>query len=334
MWILLAAMMAGGAWAAHADDRVPYFVREWGPEGSGTGQLAFPWGITHDHNGDLVIADTRNRRMQIYDIDGNFLRGWPLAETPTTQSDGPSDVAVASNGDFYVVDPGTRHVQRYSAAGVFLNSWGQEGSNPEDFLSPIAIDLDAQDNVYVSDPSNAAIKIFTSTGAFKDIWQNGAGGAIFQQPVGITIGHDGYAYVTDIGTGTETVQKFNLDGQLVKRWGGYGELLEQFKTPLATSMDINGDLWVIDHHNFRIQKFTADGVFLCAFGERGRQDGQFVDPISMTITDEGDIFITDFTNDGMVQHFRIPGDTAVESTTWTQVKTLFLESTPEQAARR
>ena len=321
--IIVVLMVGSPQQELHADDRVPYFVREWGPEGSGIGQLAFPWGITHDQNGDLVIADTRNRRIQIYDIDGNFLRGWPLAETPTTLDVVSSDVAVAANGDIYVVDPGTTHVQRYTSTGAFLGSWGQEGTEPQEFLSPAAIALDSEGNVYITDPSNAAIKIFTSTGDFITSWENGVGGAIFEQPIGITIGHDGYAYVTDIALSTESVQKFTLDGQLVTRWGGFGTLLEQFKTPLATSMDVNGDVWVIDHHNFRIQKFTSDGVFLCAFGERGREDGQLVDPISMTILDEGDLFITDFANDGMVQHFRIPNGTAVESTSWSQVKRLF-----------
>jgi hypothetical protein len=88
-------------------------------------------------------------------------------------------------------------------------------------------------------------------------------------------------------------------------------------------MDVHGDLWVIDHHNFRLQKFTADGVYLCQFGERGREDGQFVDPISLAITDQGDFFITDFTNDGMVQHFRIPTATAVQAASWTELKLLF-----------
>jgi sugar lactone lactonase YvrE len=111
----------------------------------------------------------------------------------------------------------------------------------------------------------------------------------------------------------------------VNRWGGAGEAPEQFKTPLAIAFDVDGNVWVIDHHNFRVQKFTADGSFLCLFaGEpRGTGDGQLVDPIGMAINDDGDIFITDFTNDGTVQHFHIVDVTSVRSTTWSTVKTLY-----------
>lgn len=35
-----------------------------------------PEGITIDFNGDLVIADSKNSRIQIFDFKGNVLRMW------------------------------------------------------------------------------------------------------------------------------------------------------------------------------------------------------------------------------------------------------------------
>jgi DNA-binding beta-propeller fold protein YncE len=307
-----------------ADDPVPQFVREWGPQGSAAGQLAFPWDLTLDHDGNLVIADTRNRRIQIFDTAGNLLRGWPLVGVPLTLDDGPTGVAVAANGDLYVVDHSTLAIQIYDGAGNHIGGWGKEGIEDDEFLSPRRIDLDADGNVYVTD--GGTVKIFGPTGVFRDIWRDGVRGAQLSAPNSITISPDGYAYVTDIGL--HTVQKFSLNGDLVTRWGVFGDGLEQFKTPLDSAFDADGNLWVIDHHNFRIQKFTPDGSFLTVFGERGREDGQFVDPIALVINDDGDIFITDFTNDGFVQHFRIPDTTAVQSTTWTTLKTLYRAPTP------
>jgi DNA-binding beta-propeller fold protein YncE len=49
-------------------------VRQFGSKGSGNGQLFFPWDVTHDEDRNLYVTDYGNNRVQVFNINGKFLR--------------------------------------------------------------------------------------------------------------------------------------------------------------------------------------------------------------------------------------------------------------------
>jgi hypothetical protein len=50
------------------------WVKQWGQPGQGPGEFNTPHSIAADSQGNIYVADRGNRRIQVFDHDGNFLR--------------------------------------------------------------------------------------------------------------------------------------------------------------------------------------------------------------------------------------------------------------------
>ena len=55
-------------------DKNGNWVKSWGEPGSGPGQFNTPHSIAADAQGNIYVADRGNRRIQVFDGDGKFLR--------------------------------------------------------------------------------------------------------------------------------------------------------------------------------------------------------------------------------------------------------------------
>lgn len=55
-------------------DKYGNWVKSWGTPGSGPGQFNTPHSIAVDARGEVYVADRGNRRIQVFDGDGNLLR--------------------------------------------------------------------------------------------------------------------------------------------------------------------------------------------------------------------------------------------------------------------
>ena len=55
-------------------DKNGRWVKSWGTPGKGEGQFNTPHSIAADAKGNIFVADRGNRRIQVFDHDGNFLR--------------------------------------------------------------------------------------------------------------------------------------------------------------------------------------------------------------------------------------------------------------------
>lgn len=55
-------------------DRSGDWVKQWGEPGSGPGEFNTPHSIVADAQGNIYVADRGNRRIQVFDHDGTFLR--------------------------------------------------------------------------------------------------------------------------------------------------------------------------------------------------------------------------------------------------------------------
>jgi DNA-binding beta-propeller fold protein YncE len=55
-------------------DKDGNWIKSWGEPGSGPGQFNTPHSIATDDRGNVYVADRGNRRIQVFDGDGNYLR--------------------------------------------------------------------------------------------------------------------------------------------------------------------------------------------------------------------------------------------------------------------
>lgn len=153
-----------------------------------------PRGIALGPSGELLVADTGNKRIQVFDQGGRFLRefgGWGQLGG---QLDEPVGIAVREDGMVAVADTWNQRIQLFTADGVAVRQWripGWDATNPDvkPFLSW------AGDQLLVVDPLMSRVLAFDDQGAF--LWalsaQAGAG-LSFPQAVAVA---GGVLIVTD-----------------------------------------------------------------------------------------------------------------------------------------
>ena len=58
------------------------WVKSWGERGTGPGQFNTPHAIAIDRNDNVYVGDRSNRRIQVFDTDGKFLRMFTIDVPP------------------------------------------------------------------------------------------------------------------------------------------------------------------------------------------------------------------------------------------------------------
>jgi sugar lactone lactonase YvrE len=108
------------------------------------GKLLSPTNLAIDKNGRrLLVSDTGANAVQIYDLDGNYLRTIGRAGVAPGQFARPKGVAVDRQGLTYVVDAATQVVQIFDTEGRLLLFFGQAGATTRgEVLLPAAVKVD------------------------------------------------------------------------------------------------------------------------------------------------------------------------------------------------
>ena len=66
------------------------WVKSWGEKGTGPGQFSLPHAIAIDRNNNVYVGDRSNRRIQVFDTDGKFLRMFTIDVPPVPGHQGRS----------------------------------------------------------------------------------------------------------------------------------------------------------------------------------------------------------------------------------------------------
>ena len=131
-------------------------IGEIGRQGSGPGEMFGPVGLAIDEEGLLYEADVDNRRLQVLDKDGTYVRAWGIPEGHTVEG---HHVAVSREWVF-VTDPLHHRVLVYGKLGELIGSWGREGAGEGEFRRPMGIGIGPDGSVYVADSHNDRIQRF------------------------------------------------------------------------------------------------------------------------------------------------------------------------------
>lgn len=73
------------------------FIKEWGKQGSGPGEFKNPHALAIDSKNRLFVCDRGNARLQIFDLNGNYIAEW-------TQYGRPSGLYIDKNDKLFVMD--------------------------------------------------------------------------------------------------------------------------------------------------------------------------------------------------------------------------------------
>ena len=177
-------------------------------------------------------------------------------------------------------------------------TFGTPGQGLGQFGYPRCIDVDQQNKwIYVIDKT-ARVQRFSFDGKAQIEWhmpdsENG-------KPTGVSVGPNGHVYVAD--THYFRVMEYDCDGNLINKFGEYGEGPRQFIYVTDIAFAPDGCLYVSEYGGHdRVQVFTPNGKYLFEFGSFGREFGQFNRPQSLAFSHDGkELYITDACNHRIV----------------------------------
>ncbi|MHB8996643.1 MAG: FlgD immunoglobulin-like domain containing protein [Armatimonadota bacterium] len=280
--VVLTWLMAASAFA-----RDGYVVdRVWGSAGTGDGQFRGNIGLSI-HGDRLYTAECDNYRVQIFDLDGNFISKFGSIGDSTGQFRAPRQVVVDSLLNMFIVDSENNRVSWYKPGGVPWLNWGSQGSGAQNFSVPWRIAINRQTNMlYIGDMLNKRISQWTTGGMF--IRTFGEPGTSTQYPQDLTVDAAGNVHVADaVG---HRIQKFSADGVLQSEFsvgpGGNG-------SPGAVAPGPGSTLFVSDGGYSRIRKYTSAGLQIREFGSYGTGIGQFNWVDSIAVDDTGRVYVSD-----------------------------------------
>lgn len=101
------------------------YVREFGADGVGGGQLSLPTGIAVDSIGNVYVTDLENNEVSIF--DGNDLYVSSFSTLGGGQVNGklisPTDIEIDQFDNGYVVDFNNSRIQIFDSSGVWQRGW-------------------------------------------------------------------------------------------------------------------------------------------------------------------------------------------------------------------
>ncbi|WP_176941600.1 MULTISPECIES: 6-bladed beta-propeller [unclassified Candidatus Frackibacter] len=138
-------------------------IKSFGQRGGKPGELNFPIDIFVKGK-RVYISDSMNFRVQIFNLDGDFISEFGHLGNGTGDFARPKGLAVDSDGHIYVVDALFGAVQIFNPKGQLLLVLGQEGNDLGQFWLPTGIYIDGKDKIYVADSYNHRVQTFKYLG--------------------------------------------------------------------------------------------------------------------------------------------------------------------------
>jgi hypothetical protein len=116
-------------------DKSGKFIKAWGQKGSGQGQFDMPNSVAVDAHGNVYVADLGNKRIQVFDNDGNFKTQigdvgspWSVCISPgahqylySSNSNSPDSM---DNGEIYKMELDGKIIGKFGTAGKLAKEFG------------------------------------------------------------------------------------------------------------------------------------------------------------------------------------------------------------------
>ena len=246
--------------------------------GDGVGELRDPLDVACLLNGDIVVAEWGNKRVQIFDSVG---------EPVSTIGQGhisPQGVAVTLRGNIIVSDASQKRLQVFSPSGNSIAKWGLGK-----FFAPCGVAISPNGNCIITDVGEHTISVYQ--GEKKCVKRFGSRGSRddqFNNPLYVTCGTHNEIIVSD--SDNHCIKVFDSRGKYIRKIGSEGSADGQLKYPRGIATDQDGNIVVVDRNNDRVCLFTPQGRFVKHL--LGKEDG-VKNPYAVAVSITRNIVVTE-----------------------------------------
>lgn len=132
------------------------FVTSWGGKGSEPGKFDQPHSILVTPQNQLLVGDRENRRVQVFDLDGKYIKEWKFKGLPCGLLMGP-------DRQLYLATGFSGQILRLDGDGKAVAMMGQPGPGPAlgEFGEAHYMAIAPNSDIYVADTINAKLHRFT-----------------------------------------------------------------------------------------------------------------------------------------------------------------------------
>jgi DNA-binding beta-propeller fold protein YncE len=221
-----------------------------GGRGAGKGEFDSPTAMAVDPNGNILVADTGNGRIEKFSPNGTFV-------TSIGQFEAPNGIAIDHTGNIYVAEIGSKHrVQKLGSDGTFIAEWAPG------FYGPRRIAIGPDNSVYVVDSGHNRIVKFSPDGQVLASWgTEGSGDGQFKGFSSVAADPiNNKVYVAD--SLNKRIQVFDSDGKFLTKW-----LVPEWGRPYGFE-----DL-AIDPQRGRLYASSANANVILVFDLQGNRLG-------------------------------------------------------------
>lgn len=240
------------------------------------GQFTEPSGVAVNAQNDIIVADTNNHRIQIFDKEGRFKFQFGECGKRDGQLLYPNRVAaVKTSGDIIVTERSPTHqIQVYNQYGQFVRKFGANI-----LQHPRGVAIDNKGRIIIVECKVMRVIIFDQYG---NTLQKFGCSKHLEFPNGVVVNDKEEIFISD--NRAHCVKVFNYQGVYLRQIGGEGIT----NYPIGVGINSQGEILVADNHNnFNLTIFTQDGQLINALESKVKHAQCF----DVALMDDGSVVL-------------------------------------------
>lgn len=240
------------------------------------GQFTEPSGVAVNAQNDIIVADTNNHRIQIFDKEGRFKFQFGECGKRDGQLLYPNRVAVVrTSGDIIVTERSPTHqIQIYNQYGQFVRKFGANI-----LQHPRGVTVDNKGRIVVVECKVMRVIIFDQIG---NVLQKFGCSKHLEFPNGVVVNDKQEIFISD--NRAHCVKVFNYEGIYLRQIGGEGVT----NYPIGVGINAAGEILIADNHNnFNLTIFTQDGQLVSALESKVKHAQCF----DVALMDDGSVVL-------------------------------------------
>jgi tripartite motif-containing protein 2/3 len=240
------------------------------------GQFTEPSGVAVNAQNDIIVADTNNHRIQIFDKEGRFKFQFGECGKRDGQLLYPNRVAVVkTSGDIIVTERSPTHqIQIYNQYGQFVRKFGANI-----LQHPRGVTVDSKGRIVVVECKVMRVIIFDQSG---NVLQKFGCSKHLEFPNGVVVNDKQEIFISD--NRAHCVKVFNYEGVFLRQIGSEGVT----NYPIGVGINSSGEILIADNHNnFNLTIFTQDGQLVSALESKVKHAQCF----DVALMDDGSVVL-------------------------------------------